>query len=144
MWQPAGTARDAFGNLYVAEVQNCVIRRITPAGTISTVAGTGTCGTSADGGMATNAKLQYPLDVAVDDSGNLYIAETGNGRVRMVATNGTITTFAGGGATFGDNGPAIDAQLNNPSGVAVDDAGSVYIADRDNMRVRRVTAGTIT
>jgi sugar lactone lactonase YvrE len=143
-WQPAGIAVDTFGNRYIADVQNCRIRRITSAGTISTVAGSGDCGFDGDDGMATDAKLAYPLDVAVDGSGNLYIADTGNNRIRKVTTGGTITTIAGGGPTFGDGGPAIDAQLGSPSGLAFSAGGDLYIADRDSQRIRRISGGTIT
>jgi len=118
----------------------------TPQFTISTVAGNGTSGYSGDGGPAVDAGLN-PNGVAVDASGNVYIVDIGNERIRKVAPNGTITTFAGTGATGfrGDGGPATEASLNQPSRVAVDTSGNVYIADSENFWVRKVAPdGTIT
>src|SRR5262245_41279608 len=106
--------------------------------TITTVAGNGTAGFSGDGGPATSAQLNAPFSVAVDSAGNIYIAEWSNNRVRKVSPSGVITTFAGTGAAGfgGDGGPATDAALNSPEGVAVDAAGNVYIADAFNNRIR--------
>ena len=119
------------------------------AATISTVAGTGTEGYNAahDGAAATAAQLDEPWGVAVDGSGNLYIADRGNNRIRKVNTAGVITTFAGTGTSgnSGDGGPATAARLNEPYGVAADGAGNIYIADYSNNRIRKVdTAGMIT
>ncbi len=142
-----GMALDASGNLFIADRNNHRIRRITPGGVISTVAGNGIFGFSGDGGLATFASLAFPEGVALEASGNLYIADWNNNRVRRVSTSGIITTAAGNGAgTFaGDNGPAISASVSLPRGVAVDASGNLYIADGDNNRIRRVsTAGTIT
>jgi len=118
------------------------VRKVSTSGTITTVAGNGTFGFSGDGGPATSAGLSFPLGVAVDAAGNLYIADSGNDRVRKVSTSGTITTVAGiGGCGFsGDGGPATNASLSDPSGVAVDTAGNLYIADSANNRVRKVAA----
>jgi DNA-binding beta-propeller fold protein YncE len=116
------------------------IRKIDKAGTITTVAGKGLAGYSGDGGVATSAQLSGPLDVAVDSAGNLYIADSGNCRIRKVSTSGTITTFAGGNSSLGDGGPATAAELNLPCGVAVDAAGNLYIADYNNHRIRKVSA----
>jgi sugar lactone lactonase YvrE len=143
---PSGLAIDASGNLYVADSNNNRIRKINTAGTATTVAGNGNYGYSGDGGAAVNASLQNPLDVAVDSSGSLYIADRGNNRIRKI-TSGTISTIVGNGIEgfSGDAGPATAASLSNPGGVAVDSAGNVYIADGDNFRVRKVAVGgTIT
>jgi uncharacterized protein (TIGR03437 family) len=146
---PAGLAVDARGNLYVADQRNHRVRRISPEGVITTVAGTGngrnTGGYGGDGGPATSAQLNHPVAVAVDAAGNLYIADMLNHRIRRVAPNGIITTVAGNGrAGFsGDGGPAPSGQLNFPAGVAVDPAGNLYIADWQNYRVRKVTFGPV-
>jgi len=150
LYYPSGVAVDAAGNLYIADTYNHRVRRVDAAtGTITTVAGTGVQGYGGDGGPATGATLSGPAGVAVDALGNLFIADEGNCRVRRVdAATGTITTVAGTGVRgyAGDGGPATSAELTFPSGVAVDAAGTVFIADRANNRVRRVdaTTGVIT
>ncbi len=137
---PSGMALDAAGNLYFADTMNHRVRRISPGGTIATVAGNALPGFSGDGGPATLAELNTPTAVAVDPQGNLYIADSGNNRVRKVTTDGTVTTFAGNGnaALFGDGGPALAAALHGPRGVAFDAAGNLYIADTQNHCVRMV------
>ena len=112
---------------------------------ISTVAGTGTSGYFGDGGPAVNAGLKHPFGVAVDTSGNLFIADTGNNVIRKVAANGVISTVAGDGLAgySGDNGPATNASLFNPSGVAADASGNLFIADTDNSVIRKVAANGI-
>jgi sugar lactone lactonase YvrE len=142
---PWGVAVDASGNLFIADVYNQRIRRVDAStGTITTVAGNGTAAYSGDGGAATSASLNYPYGVAVDASGNLFIADTGNARVRRVdAKTGIITTVAGdgnGAYSSGDGGPATSAGLS-PSGVALDSSGNLFIADGNN-RIRRVDAVT--
>ena len=144
---PLGVAVDGAGSLYIVDEDNNRIRKIDTAGTITTIAGDGTAAFGGDGGLAIAAQLNSPSDVAADSAGNVYIADTGNQRIRKVDTAGTITTIAGDGtAGFnGDGGPATDAQLSNPLGVAAGSTGSVYIADTFNLRIRKVdTAGTIT
>ncbi len=144
---PTDVARDRAGNLYIADTDNNRIRRINVVGTVTTIAGTGLAGYSGDNGPATAAQLTKPTSVTVDADGNLYIADTGNNRIRRIGTNDVITTIAGTGVPgySGDNGPATAAQLAKPGGVAVDTAGTVYIADNDNNRVRRIgTDGVIT
>src|SRR5882724_4780253 len=137
----------------VAVVLTAGASAVTGSNTISTVAGTGEPGFSGDGGPATSARIWYPNGLAFDPQGNMYITDPGdpypNDRVRKVAPGGTITTFAGGGSIpgpdIGDGGPATLAELNVPEGVAVDGVGNVYIADRNNGRIRKVNvAGTIT
>ena len=144
---PAGLAVDTSGNVYIADVQNARVRDVSAAGTISTVAGIGLSGYSGDGGPAGGARLGLPAAVAVDSVGDLYIADWGNAVVRKVSAAGTIITIAGNGSPgySGDGGPAVNAQLNEPRGVAVDSSGNLYIADTGNRVIRRVSAGgTIT
>ena len=140
---PGGVAVDAADNLYIAEQGSSRIRKVSN-GVIATVAGDGTWGYGGDNGPATSAQLSGPWGVAVDSAGNLYIADTRNNRIRKVS-NGVITTVAGNGTPgfSGDNGPASNAQLNGPSGVAVDAAGNLYIADSGNYRIRKVSNGVI-
>jgi len=143
---PTDVVLDPAGNLYIADDGNHVVRKVTPGGTISTVAGTGVAGYSGDGHAATAAKLMAPVGLDVDTSGNLFIADYGNGTVRKVSTTGTITTVAGTGTVgySGDGGPATAAELSHPGDVAT--VGSlIYIADGGNARVRVVSAaGTIS
>ncbi len=145
--QPAGLAFDASGNLYIADSYNAVVRMVTPQGIISTVAGTGgTQGYSGDGGAATKATMMAPIGVAIDNSGNLYIADY-YGWIREVnGSTGVISTIAGIGNNgySGDGGPATSAQFYNPIGVAVDSSGNVYVADSGNGAVRMIANGTIT
>jgi trimeric autotransporter adhesin len=149
LFYPQGLALDGANNLYVADTGNERIRKITPTGIISTVAGKGyPLGYSGDGGPAIDAQFYNPAAVALDNAGNLYIADTGNGRIRTVTPNGLIGTFAGngmftGGIFAGDGGPATDARLNNPTAVAVDTSGNVFIADQANLRIRSVSSGVI-
>ncbi len=142
--RPESVVLDAADSLFIADTQNCRVRKIT-AGIISTVAGTGVCGTSGDGGAATAAMIDQPSSVAFDALGALYIAEPPACRIRKVAA-GVITTIAGGpGCGFsGDAGAATLARLNLPRGVAVASSGDVYIADTNNCRVRRVSGGVMT
>ncbi|HWQ31994.1 MAG TPA: BACON domain-containing carbohydrate-binding protein [Blastocatellia bacterium] len=143
--EPGGIALDAAGNLYIADTNNHRIRKVTPAGTISTVAGTGISDFGGDGGPATQARLDTPVGLATDAQGNLYIADAGNHRIRkLTLSSGVITTIAGSGYGFGgDGGAAVAAQFNFPTGVAIDGAGNLYISDTGNHRVRRVNAAGI-
>jgi trimeric autotransporter adhesin len=142
---PSGMSVDSAGNLYAVS-GGYRIRKVTPAGKISTVAGNGTEGYSGDGGLATEAQLTGANDVAVDSAGNIYIADTYNHRIRKVTTEGIISTVAGNGTRgfSGDGGAATAAQLGHPYNVAVDSAGNIYIADNGNHRIRKVTAGIIS
>jgi uncharacterized protein (TIGR03437 family) len=142
---PAGLAYDSKGNLFVADSQNNRIRKISPDGIVTTVAGNALPGFAGDGGPATSAELNRPTGVAVDSKGNLYIADSGNNRVRMVFSTGIIGTLAGNGNTafFGDGGNSVLAALNRPQGVAVDADDAVYIADTGNRRIRRVVSAVI-
>jgi sugar lactone lactonase YvrE len=138
--QPQTVAFDAVGNLYIADLGEERIRRVNSSEIISTVAGNGTYGYSGDGGAATNVSLCLPYGVVLDASGNLYVADYGNNRIRKVDTNGIISTVAGNGATnfSGDGGAATNASLDNPACVALDAAGNLYIADYGNNRIREV------
>ncbi len=145
---PSGVAVDSSGNYYIADTANYVIRKVTSGGTISTVAGNNANGAGyyGDGSTATNALLYNPGDVAVDNAGNLYIADTSNNVIRKVAS-GNISTYAGTGlaGSAGDGSVAASARLNNPTGIAVDAAGTLYIADSGNHKIRKVTIdGIIT
>ena len=147
---PIGLALDSSGNLYFSDHDNQRVRKITPAGVISTVAGTGVAGYSGDGGQATSAQLNAPHGLAVDTAGNLYIADTTNYRIRKVTTAGIITTVAGNGtipfgSDIGDNNLATSAGVV-PWDVEVDEAGNLYISDWLYSRIRKVTAnnGVIT
>ena len=145
IYRPWGVAIDGNGNLYVADDYNVRVRKITPAGIISTFAGTGTSSYSGDGGPATAATFNSIASIAVDAANNVYIADEGNHRIRKIATSGIVTTVAGNGTGgfAGDGSAATAASLNFPTGVALDAAGNIYIADYSNQRVRKVTASGI-
>ncbi len=145
--QPRGVALDGAGNLFIADTINHRIRKVDAAGVITTVGGTGDYGFSGDGGPATAAQLYKPNGVAVDGAGNLFIADGGHYRVRKVDAAGVITTVAGTGpfGFGGDGGPAVQAALSNPWGVAVDGGGNLFIADWGNSWIHKVdAAGVIT
>jgi len=142
---PFGVAVDNLNNVYFTNLNR--ICKVTTGGIIFCVAGNENAGYSGDGGPATAAELNGPLDMAIDEYGNLYIADNDNQRIRMVTTAGIIKTVAGNGfvseQTFlgsysGDGGPATLAELNSPYGIAIDNAGYIYIGDLNNLRVRRV------
>ena len=143
--RPAGISLDAAGNLYIADYSNHRIRQVDPTGVITTIAGTGIIGATGDGGPAIAARLDDPYGVYADVSGDIYIADGHNNRVRKI-TSGIITTFAGGGSSgLGDGGPATAAQINVAIDVASDASGNIYISDGNNSRIRKVDpAGIIT
>jgi len=138
---PYGVAVDGAGNVYVADTFNNRIRKITPAGVVTTIAGS-TAG-SVDG-TGTAARFNFPLGVAVDGAGNVYVADAANHRIRKIDPAGVVTTLAGAGSGSAD-GTGTSALFNNPSGVAVDGAGNVYVADNLNNRIRKITStGAVT
>jgi uncharacterized repeat protein (TIGR01451 family) len=143
---PSGVTVDLSGNFFIADSGNNRIRQVAASdGSITTIAGNGTGGFSGDGGPATSAELNSPNAVTVDLSGNLFIADSGNNRIRQMSVsvaNGVIATVAGNGTSaltfIGDGGPATQASLGQPHGVAIDSAGNVYIADTNHQRIREV------
>ena len=153
---PSAVAVDPSGNLYIADTGDNRIRKVTPTGIISTVAGSGPNGDygsyAGDGETATNADLYFPQAVALDSAGNIYIADTGNNRIRKVTVTtpgNIISTVAGGGSgcpqqtdSLGDGCLATNSELNSPLGIAIDGAGNIYIADTGNNRIRMVAANT--
>jgi sugar lactone lactonase YvrE len=145
---PTGLAIDNAGNIYFSDLDNYRIRKIDTKGVITTVAGNGAYGYTGDGGPATSAEIGNISSVAVDTSGNLYIADESHQVIRKIDTSGIITTVAGNGyidpnnlaagGYSGDGGPATNAELSYPQGLAVDASGNLYIADADNSRIRKV------
>jgi trimeric autotransporter adhesin len=143
---PYSVAFDSKGRLYIADFDNCRIRKVDTNGVISTVVGTGIRGFSGDGGPAVKAQMDKPSGIAIDSKDNLYIADWGNCRIRKVDTAGTISTYAGTGkgSFTGDGGPAASATLLYPASIVFDVSGNLYIADVDNHRIRKVdTSGII-
>jgi sugar lactone lactonase YvrE len=142
---PSAIVFDAAGNLYFVETGNHIVRKITSAGVITTVAGNGVQGFSGDNGPATAAQLDSPAGLALDSAGDLFIADSHNHRIREVSSaTGIIATIAGTGAPgfSGDGGPAKSAQLDRPTALTFDSAGNLYLADTNNHRVRRIAALT--
>jgi len=137
---PGACALDGAGDVFIADTSNHRIREVTAAGMIVTVAGSGVAGHLGDGGAATAAALYAPSGVAVDSSGDIFIADTGNHAIRLVTPDGLIHTIAGQGTPgfSGDGGEALTAFLDSPSGMLLDGAGNLYFADTGNNRVRRL------
>lgn len=144
---PYHTAFDASGNMLIADWGNNRIRKITPAGVITTIAGTGVPAFGGDGGAATAAYLNQPADIAIDGSGNIYFSDNGNKRIRKIDASGIISTEVGTGSPgySGDGGPAVSAQINDPRGIMFDASGNLYIAEASNHVIRKInTAGVIS
>jgi len=142
--RPQGVAVDGDGNVYVADSENYTIRKITPAGVVTTLAGTAGSQGSADGTGA-DARFYHPVGVAVDGDGNLYVTEDYNHTIRKITPAGEVTTLAGTAELSGsDDGTGADARFDSPVGVAVDGDGNLYVTDRDNNTIRKVTpAGVV-
>lgn len=140
---PTGITIDSSDNLYVADEGNNTVRKITPGGEVSTIAGTGDAG-FADGAMA-NSQFDAPHGIAIDEQDNLYVTDVGNSRVRKIdVAAGAVTTIAGDGTAGDADGAAASSQINSPHGISVDEQGSVYFADEGNNKVKKVEAGEVT
>ena len=138
---PQGIAAGKDGSIYISDTNNHRIRKVLPNGTIETIAGSGVAGFSGDNGAAKSARLNNPAGLAVDSEGNILFADTNNHRIRQITSSGLIRTIAGTGVAgfSGDDGAAVSARLSFPSGVAVDSRGVIYVADRGNHRIRRLS-----
>lgn len=139
---PSGLTVDAAGNVYVADSGNDLIRKIAPNGTVSTLAGT-VAKVDTSNNVTTEPSFESPGGVAVDASGNVYVADAGDNQVKLVSPAGTISTFAGSGIAGADDGKDTSATFNNPTGVALDASGNVYVADFLNNTIRKITAGRV-
>jgi sugar lactone lactonase YvrE len=140
---PNGIAVDVAGVVYVADRANNLIRKITPAGLTTTLAGSGASGSA--NGTGTAASFNTPYDVAVDATGNIYVADRGNNLIRKITSGGVVTTLAGSGSAGSTNGTGTAASFNLPTGIAVDASGNVYVADRGNHLIRKITpAGVVS
>jgi sugar lactone lactonase YvrE len=140
---PNGMAVDASGNVYVADFGNNVIRKITAGGVVSTFAGNGTAGFV--NGTSTSSEFNNPAGIAVDASGNIYVADYGNNSIRKITSAGVVTTLAGFKTGGYINATGTAAAFDNPTGVAVDATGNVYVADKGNAAIRKITsAGVVT
>ncbi len=138
---PDGVAVDSLGNVYVADFYGSLIRKITPAGVVSTFAGSGTAGLV--NGTGTAASFGGPKSLAIDTAGNLYVADSTNHVIRKITPAGVVSTFAGSGVVGSANGTGTAASFNTPSGVAVDTAGNVYVADTVNQLIRKITPARV-
>ncbi|WP_310558314.1 putative Ig domain-containing protein [Flavobacterium sp.] len=137
-----GAAVDNVGNVYVTDADFNKIRKITPTGIVTTLAGSGAIGSADGAGVA--ASFNYPTGIAVDSSGNIYVADTGNNIVRKITPAGIVTTFAGSGISGDINGVNLSARFNRPTGIAIDISGNIYIADWLSNKIRKITAGVVS
>jgi len=142
--QPFGVATDSAGNVYVADSSNHTIRKITPAGVVSTLAGTAGLAGSTDATGAA-ARFNFPLGVATDSAGNVYVADSFNNAIRKITSAGIVSTLAGMGIAGSADGTGAAAMFDSPVGVAADSAGNIYVADTNNSTIRKITpAGVVT
>ncbi len=144
---PEHVAFDSIGNLYVSDIQNYRVRKISTSGIITTFAGNGIASFSGDGGPATNASINSPSGIICDIKGNVYICDYSSNRIRKIDSSGIIRTFAGNGVAgfAGDGGPASAAKLNGTACMAIDSIGNIYVSDQNNNRIRKIdTFGIIT
>jgi hypothetical protein len=135
--KPYGVAVDAVGNVYVGDRGNHLIRKITPVGVVTTLAGSGTAGFT--DGTGTAASFNNPCHLTVDANGNVYVADYGNNAIREITPAGVVTTVAGTGTIGSTNGAALSATFYNPTGIAIDASGNLYIADGSNQLIRKIT-----
>lgn len=142
---PNGVTVDTQGNVYVADTDSNLIRKITSTGLVSTLAGAGPNSSGSTDGIGAAARFTYPLALAADSSGNVYVADTGNNLIRKITPAGMVTTFAGNGGLGSTNGTGTAASFKSPNGIAVDTSGNIYVADTYNNLIRKVTAnGVVT
>ena len=140
---PDDVAVDGLGNIFITDLTNYRIRKVSTTGIMTTIAGTGSSGSTGDGSPATAATFEHAGFIAIDRIGNVYIADANSNRIRKINTSGIIFTIAGTGTGgfMGDNGPATSAELNGPSGVAVDNLGNIFFSDINNQRIRKISYG---
>ncbi|NBU45549.1 MAG: hypothetical protein EBS37_15965, partial [Betaproteobacteria bacterium] len=140
---PVGLVRDSQGNLFVSDNANHVIRKVTPQGVVTTFAGTQGAAGFADG-TGTAAKFNAPLGMAIDASDNIYVADQSNHRIRKITSAGVVTTVAGSGTAGSANGAAASATFNLPTGIAINSAGDIFVGDRSNYTIRKISGGQVT
>ena len=136
-----GLSVDASGNIYVADRENNLIRKITPAGVVSTFAGSGSAGSA--NGTGTSASFRKPHDIAIDQSGNVYVADHDNHLIRKITSAGVVSTFAGSGSAGSANGTGTSASFNGPSGIAIGPNGNIYVTDKGNNLIRKITSAGV-
>ena len=138
---PYGIVSDAAGNFYIADSGNNQIKKITPSGVVTILAGSGVVGSSDGTGLAAN--FDRPWGLAIDAAGNIYVADAGGSKIRKITPSGVVSTVAGTGAKGSNDWPALSATFNNPSGVAVDGAGNLYVVDSENNKIRKISPGGV-